>query len=87
MDDVFDRHGVPHYLKIDVEGVDTVILEALVRQADRPRYISLESEMRSFDDLTREFDLFERLGYTSFNLLQQETVPGTVLRTTERRNG
>ena len=84
MDEAFSRYGVPHYLKVDVEGVDTLILEALSRQLDRPDFISIESEMRSFDGLVREFDLLERLGYTSFNLLQQETIPNSVMRTMDR---
>lgn len=84
MEDAFARHGVPHYLKIDVEGVDTLVLEALSRQEDRPAYISIESSMEAFGAVEAEFDLLERLGYGAFNLLQQETVPGTELRTTDR---
>ena len=84
MDEAFRAFGVPHYLKIDVEGVDAVALEALLRQPARPAYVSIESTMRSFDDLVAEFDLFERLGYGSFQLVQQESVPGTRLRTTDR---
>ncbi len=85
MDEAFARFGVPHYIKIDVEGVDTVVLEALLRQADRPTYLSIESAMDGWGALIGEFDLLERLGYRSFKLQQQETVPGTQLVTTDQR--
>ena len=40
--DVFRSHGVPYFLKVDVEGVDQLVLEGLKLQADRPQYISVE---------------------------------------------
>lgn len=69
------RHGVPHYLKIDIEGADLVCLRALQTMEDRPDYVSLESDKVSFAALQAEFDLLEQLGYREFQLVQQATVP------------
>ena len=67
-------YGIPHYLKIDIEGLDMVCLKALAAFHRKPDYVSIESEKVSFDKLLAELDLFERLGYTRFQAVQQETV-------------
>jgi len=54
--DLLERHGVPHYLKIDIEGADLLCLEAL-DPAEPPNYVSIESEKRSWPALVHEFDL------------------------------
>jgi len=63
--------GVPHYLKIDVEGVDQSILDQL-RGSDRlPLYVSVE-------DCRFGFQYMETLaacGYDAFQLLDQSSVP------------
>jgi FkbM family methyltransferase len=78
--EVFRSHGIPFYLKIDVEGVDRVVLEALKMFKDRPHYISIESEKVDFDQLKVEMDLLRNLGYSKFKIVQQETIPGTRIR-------
>jgi len=40
--DRFARHGVPHYLKIDVEGLDEACLEQLLHSGARPDFVSVE---------------------------------------------
>lgn len=40
----FETYGIPYYLKIDVEGVDHEVLEALTKFDQRPTYVSIESE-------------------------------------------
>ena len=42
--DIFQSFDIPEYLKIDVEGADKLVLEALRKIEIRPRYISMESE-------------------------------------------
>lgn len=64
-------YGVPHYLKIDIEGMDTVCLRALKNVESRPDYVSIESEKVSFEKLSDELDLLRQLGYTSFKAVQQ----------------
>lgn len=73
---VMTEFGVPYYMKIDVEGVDLFVLESLHQFPDRPKYVSIESEKVEFQDLIREFDILESLGYKKFKVVQQRNIPG-----------
>jgi FkbM family methyltransferase len=44
---VLRDYGIPHYMKIDIEGCDLVCLNALRRFTKRPDYISIESDKTS----------------------------------------
>lgn len=68
------RYGVPYYLKIDIEGSDVLCLEALSESADRPRYVSIESNKVALAELRQEFDLLSRLGYRSFKIVAQHFI-------------
>ena len=61
---LFEKHGVPHYLKIDIEGNDELCLIGLTEQR-RPEYLSLESFTRS------TFDRLRELGYSRFKFIDQ----------------
>ena len=50
MQSILERHGVPYYLKIDIEGADTLCLEALHQFPQRPRFVSIEIDLASFSD-------------------------------------
>lgn len=41
-DQLIKEFGVPYYLKIDIEGADASCLTGCLRQAARPKYISVE---------------------------------------------
>lgn len=69
-----EKHGMPHYLKIDIEGMDTVCLRALLNFEHTPNHISIESEKVSFQKLLDEISLFEKLGYTKFKAIQQRGI-------------
>lgn len=71
-------HGVPHYLKIDIEGADLLCLEALAGFDEKPPYVSIESTKTSWRALWHEFDLFGRLGYDRFKVVSQVTVRSQV---------
>jgi FkbM family methyltransferase len=86
MADVYRCHGVPFYLKVDVEGVDRLVLEELKSFPERPQYVSLESEKVDFSELKAEMELLRSLGYTKFKVVQQQTIPGTSI-TTHSRDG
>jgi hypothetical protein len=64
-------YGVPYYLKIDIEGMDTVCLKALKCVVQKPDYVSLESDKASFGKLAEELELLRQLGYTNFKAVQQ----------------
>lgn len=63
--------GIPHYLKIDIEGMDVICLNALLEFDERPNYVSIESDKKSFERLKDEFELLEKLGYSSFQAVNQ----------------
>ena len=74
------RYGVPHYLKIDIEGADRLCLEALRDAPGLPRFISMEAELFDFDALLAELDLLEQLGYTRFAVVGQGRHSGREMR-------
>lgn len=78
---VMREHGIPHYLKVDIEGADEFCLRTLLGFQQRPHYVSIESEQKDWDVLLREFDLLDRLGYDRFAVVQQGTIPGRSITT------
>jgi FkbM family methyltransferase len=72
--DVLSVYGVPHYLKIDIEGCDLICVESLKQVQDRPDYISIESDKTSIANLKHEIDLLRELGYTAFQAVEQSAV-------------
>lgn len=69
-----EEFGIPYYLKIDIEGMDLICLEALKHFEIKPDYISIESEKASFQKLKKEFEILESLGYNSYQLINQGEV-------------
>lgn len=69
------KYGIPHYMKIDIEGMDTVVLKALMDFDVKPDYVSIESNKLSYDKLLEELDLLRQLGYKGFKAIQQLDVP------------
>ena len=70
LSDLFGRFGVPHYLKIDVEGVDDTVLGQLHGQSVLPLYVSVEDCRFGFQYM----DTLVSCGYDGFKLLDQSTV-------------
>ena len=68
------KFGIPYYLKIDIEGMDIVCCETLLSFKQKPHYISIESEKIDFKKLEKEFNLFEKLGYKNFKVIQQGNI-------------
>jgi FkbM family methyltransferase len=64
---LLDRHGVPEYLKIDIEGMDQECLKSLDPR-NLPKYISLE--LAHGGDIIGEL---RALGYTRFKIINQGT--------------
>ncbi|HNS17386.1 MAG TPA: FkbM family methyltransferase [Bacteroidales bacterium] len=69
-----EEYGIPYYLKIDIEGMDTVCLKTLLTFTLKPSYVSIESEKVHFKKLKVEFALLRRLGYDRFKAIQQEGI-------------
>jgi FkbM family methyltransferase len=64
---ILAEHGVPYFLKIDIEGADYACLKALGE--DLPQYLSFEAARDSFDMLLMLADR----GYSRFSLIRQDT--------------
>lgn len=78
--DILHEHGVPYYLKIDIEGSEFLCLDALGRFPQRPDYISIESCASSpgcgFLDTLKELQKLRVLGYRRFKYIDQAPIPG-----------
>lgn len=62
------------YVKIDIEGADTLALKSLSKLEQKPFFISIESEKVSWERLLEEFAIFKSLGYTKFKLVDQSKI-------------
>src|SRR4029079_18165880 len=58
------EHGIPYYLKVDIEGADEFAVEQLESLPALPRFVSVEA---SGDPLAT----FARCGYASFQIINQ----------------
>jgi FkbM family methyltransferase len=69
------EHGVPYYLKVDIEGSDMLALGALHALSERPQYVSLESTVSSTnataERIDSEFAELWSLGYRRFQFVNQ----------------
>ena len=74
-EETIKEHGVPYYMKIDIEGCDMVCLSALKSFQERPDYISIESDKTGFSNIKSEIDLLNYLGYDSFQAIEQSKIP------------
>jgi FkbM family methyltransferase len=63
---VFRRHGTPHYMKIDIEGGELPVIEAL-QDFEKPKFVSIEVSA-DVDDCVR---LLIAFGYDRFKILDQ----------------
>ena len=64
--EVLRQHGVPHYLKSDIQGVDRHILESLSPE-DLPDYISWELDRDQLECMK----MVRELGYRRFKIIDQ----------------
>jgi FkbM family methyltransferase len=65
---LFAEHGVPHYLKVDIEGSDRLCILALTR-AQRPPYLSFEVGA----DVHELIGHAAEVGYTRFKVIHQNS--------------
>ena len=72
--ELLKEFGVPYYLKIDIEGLDTTALGGLQEIDDRPRYVSIESERRDLQSVRQELNIFASVGYDAFKVVPQHRV-------------
>jgi FkbM family methyltransferase len=68
LDRIMARHGVPYYLKLDIEGMDFPAIRSLRGMAGKPRHVSLENGQKHMID-----ELFEQ-GYRHFKFINQAKI-------------
>jgi FkbM family methyltransferase len=68
---ILQNCGMPYYLKIDIEGADTLCLDALKGFSSRPQYVSIESTKTRWRHLLEEFSLLSCLGYCGYKIINQ----------------
>jgi FkbM family methyltransferase len=66
---IIGEYGEPHFVKIDVEFVDHIVLRDLLMHAIKPPYISAEAH------LIEVYCFLVCMGYEKFKLIDGETVP------------
>jgi len=77
--EVLEEYGVPHYLKVDIEGSDHLCLGDLLNN-EPPRFISVEAECCGSEvplserEYLRNLCLLHEAGYQRFKLIDQETL-------------
>ena len=73
--DVIQEHGMPYYVKVGIEGLGSVCVEALHGFEARPRYISIDSAVTSgvasFEAAFNEIAQLWSLGYRRFKYIDQ----------------
>jgi FkbM family methyltransferase len=73
--DVLHEYGVPYYLKVDIEGMDMLCVDALHHFAERPKYLSVETTITAgVADMKKglnELCLLWSLGYRHFKYVDQ----------------
>jgi FkbM family methyltransferase len=68
---ILREHGVPYYLKIDIEGADILCLRDLLSFGESPKYLSIEVSLTSFEEFFTELSLMWMLGYRHFKIVNQ----------------
>jgi FkbM family methyltransferase len=78
-----ERFGIPHFVKIDIEGADSVVLDALRAFDERPAYLSIESNKVSLNEVQKELNVLSALGYEKFTAVQQADIPNKQISTAD----
>jgi FkbM family methyltransferase len=68
---ILQRHGIPYYLKIDIEGADILCIKALHHFTERPKYVSFEAELVGFESTFEALSHLYLLGYRRFKIVNQ----------------
>lgn len=66
--DIFNEHGVPEFLKVDIEGADYICLRGMGNVC--PTYVSFEAGKEGCDEMLLEL---AGRGYKSFSLVHQRS--------------
>jgi FkbM family methyltransferase len=62
---LFEKYGIPYYLKVDIEGNDYLCLEDIPETGNRPPFVSCEAVHIEW------LQILQRKGYSRFKLINQ----------------
>ena len=62
---LFEKYGIPYYLKVDIEGNDFLSLNDIPDSGKKPQYVSCEANEVEW------LDILNRKGYKRFKLINQ----------------
>jgi FkbM family methyltransferase len=69
--EILRQFGIPYYMKVDIEGADSLCLKALAEFDDRPQYISVEAEADALSIIRQEIAELRSLSYVKFKIVRQ----------------
>jgi len=72
------KHGVPYYMKIDIEGADHLCLHGIAKIPSLPKYVSFESEVPAPFEFVSNIRQLASLGYGGFKIVDQSLVPAGI---------
>jgi FkbM family methyltransferase len=72
---VIQEHGMPHYMKTDIEGADMACIKVLKQFRERPDYVSMESDIINLANIKHEIGALADLGYDCFQAIEQSAIP------------
>ena len=81
MIEMFRKFGIPYFLKIDIEGADGWVLDALRAFEDRPQFVSVEANAVDVSATAKDLETLSQLGYRQFQLVPQRGIRGTLVDT------
>jgi FkbM family methyltransferase len=73
-ENILQEFGIPYYLKVDIEGADLLCVKALQQFDSKPKFISIESDKTSWNNLLKEFKILKELGYQKFKVINQRKI-------------
>lgn len=77
-DTILKEYGIPHYLKVDIEGADILCIDALSQFNEKPAFLSVEITFFCFSDYFNLISQLWCLGYKKFKIINQALVKGQI---------
>ena len=68
IDDLIKQYGVPHFIKIDVEGYENTVLEGLSQKVE---YLSIEYTEEFQSETLKCIEKLEKLGFTKVSVIDE----------------
>jgi FkbM family methyltransferase len=68
---ILRAHGIPYYLKIDIEGSDRLCIDTLREVSAKPPYLSFECDLANREETFSILSLLWQFGYRRFKVLNQ----------------